>query len=97
MADILSEAAQIAAHAEMLAREKACYLYTAALDRGDFDTVAAILCQAEGDAELDRMIIEIDAALYEEMERQFCAVCGGPVLPLPGSFCPVCNRRKGER
>lgn len=100
MADIFAQAEAARERGLMLAREKACYLYTTALDRGDFDTVASILHQAEQDSELDAMLVGINAALHEEMEQRLaqqppthCFICGGPLLPLPGSFCPACDRR----
>jgi hypothetical protein len=50
------------------AREKAVYRYTSALERGDFETVAAILAQAEIDTDLERMIVEVNVALATEHE-----------------------------
>lgn len=44
-------------------REKLAFHYTSALDEGDFDVLAAILEAAESDPELERMIVEINAAL----------------------------------
>lgn len=49
-----------------LARERALYLYSSALERGDFDTVAAVLHQAESDPELGQMVLEVDEALQSE-------------------------------
>ncbi len=54
------------------AREKALYHYGRALDCGDFETVAAVLKEAESDSELERMIIEINQVFrveYEESAR----------------------------
>jgi hypothetical protein len=68
-----------------LEREKALFRYSNALDRGDFDTIAGILHQAEQDAVLERMILEMnelyqseykvavredDAALVRQLIRQ---------------------------
>jgi hypothetical protein len=50
------------------ARERAAFLYTSALERGDFETVAAILAQAEHDVELERMILEVNEVLEAEHE-----------------------------
>lgn len=50
-----------------LAREKLLFRYTNALERGDFATVEAILQEAQHDAELERMIAEINAALSQEL------------------------------
>ncbi|KAB2852370.1 MAG: hypothetical protein F9K46_19200, partial [Anaerolineae bacterium] len=52
-----------------LAREKLLFRYTNALERGDFATVEAILQEARHDAELERMIAEINAALSQEMPK----------------------------
>lgn len=43
-----------------LDREKALFLYNRALDRGDFDTVALLLAQAEQDPVLAQMIAELN-------------------------------------
>jgi hypothetical protein len=50
-------------------REKALYRYTSGLERGDFDAVAAVLEQAEEDEELERMLLEVNAAYRAEMEQ----------------------------
>lgn len=50
------------------AREEAVYRYTSALERGDFETVVAVLAQAERDAELERMIVEVNEVLEAEHE-----------------------------
>lgn len=44
-----------------LAREKLLFRYSAALERGDFDTVARVLREAEDDSALEGMILEINA------------------------------------
>ncbi len=49
------------------AREKAILRYIDALERGDFDEVAAILSHAERDPALERMILEVNAELEAEM------------------------------
>lgn len=46
--------------AQRLARERALYQYTSALDRADFEAVAAVLNQAETDGVLERMILEVN-------------------------------------
>lgn len=51
-----------------LAREKLLYRYGAALDRGDFNTVAEVLERAETDLELERMIMELNAQYRVEAE-----------------------------
>jgi hypothetical protein len=52
-----------------LLREKWLFMYTSALERGDFETVARVLRQAEHDATLAKLIAEIDAALADDSER----------------------------
>lgn len=47
-------------------RERALFLYTSALERGDFDTVAEVLHQAEQDAQLERMILEVNEVYWVE-------------------------------
>src|SRR4051794_32179313 len=47
-------------------RDQQVERYILALDRGDFDTVAAILAAAEADPELDRLLVEVDGALHAE-------------------------------
>jgi hypothetical protein len=57
-----------------LLREKWLFMYTSALDGGDFETVAKVLRQAERDALLAKQIAEIDAALADETDK---------IVPLP--------------
>lgn len=51
-----------------LAREKALFEYTSALDRGDFEAIAAILHAAESDPELARMIEEVNNVVAAEVQ-----------------------------
>jgi hypothetical protein len=51
------------------AREKALYRYGSALERGDFEVVADMLREAEHDAELERMILDLNQALQAEYEE----------------------------
>jgi hypothetical protein len=53
-----------------LDREKALYRYSLALDRGDFETISAILEQATEDAALERMILEVNEVCQAEMVGQ---------------------------
>src|SRR2546423_12904081 len=58
------------------AREKALYRYGSALERGDFEVVADTLREAEHDAELERMILELNQVLqaeYEEISQDHAA------------------------
>jgi sugar lactone lactonase YvrE len=52
------------------ARERALFVYASALERGDFDTVAAVLRLAERDVILDQMIKDLDALNSPPEERQ---------------------------
>lgn len=49
-------------------RDRQVERYILALDRGDFDTVAAILAAAENDPDLDRLLVEVDGALHAEAQ-----------------------------
>jgi hypothetical protein len=53
-----------------LVREKALYQYSSALERGDFEVVSAVLKEAEGDAMLERMLLEVNEVYQAEMEGQ---------------------------
>jgi hypothetical protein len=56
--------------ARRLARERALYEYTSALDRGDFEAVAAVLHQAETDEALAQMILEVNEAYGAELAEE---------------------------
>lgn len=49
-------------------REKALYRYSQALEKGDFDIIAAILLMAEDDQILEQMLLEMDEAYEAEYE-----------------------------
>lgn len=54
-----------------LAREKALYRYSSALERGDFGVVSQVLAEAERDPALEGMILEVNEVLQaEETEPQ---------------------------
>jgi hypothetical protein len=55
------------------AREIALFRYTSALERGDFETVAAVLAQAESDPILAQMIREVDDVVAHELEQSWQA------------------------
>jgi hypothetical protein len=55
---------------DLLMREKTLFRYSGALERGDFDTVSAILQEAERDPELEQMILELNEVYQAEWERQ---------------------------
>lgn len=65
-----------------LARERALYQYSMALERGDFETISQILHAAEEDGELERMIaeaheayeLEIDTTAHWEAAAQIAAL-----------------------
>src|SRR5687767_6762698 len=48
------------------ARERALYVYSSALERADFEHVAAIWREAEHDPLLESMLLELDAELQAE-------------------------------
>jgi hypothetical protein len=50
-------------------REKMLLRYIVTLDKGDFETIAAILQLAETDAELEQMILEINDVYAAEIEE----------------------------
>ncbi len=50
-------------------RERAAFRYIGALERGDFDAVAALLRNAERDPDLARMLAEIDRVYTAELDR----------------------------
>lgn len=50
-----------------LRREQAIHRYVRAVDAGDLEEISAVLRQAETDAELDRLIIEINQSFAEDM------------------------------
>jgi hypothetical protein len=60
--------------ARQLAREKLLFRYSSALERGDFDTLAVILREAEADPTLEKMLAEMDAVYRAELAPL-------PVLP----------------
>jgi hypothetical protein len=55
---------------EQLAREKALFKYTSALERGDFEVVTVVLQQAERDPLLEQMILEINEAYQVELDSE---------------------------
>ncbi|MEJ2555945.1 MAG: DUF4349 domain-containing protein [Anaerolineae bacterium] len=55
--------------ARQLAREKALYRYSSALDRGDFEVVSSILEKAEEDPVLARMLLEVNEVYQAEIEE----------------------------
>lgn len=63
-----------------LQRELAVLRYVDAVDRGDLDTIASILAEAETDADLDAWIVEANAALHADAEL------GGVGLPPGGAL-----------
>lgn len=51
-----------------LEREKTLYLYSTALESGDFDTVEFVLHRAEDDPILEQMILEMNSVYREEFD-----------------------------
>lgn len=56
-----------------LDREKAAFLYSSALERGDFETVALVLAEAQQDATLERMLLEINELFGRECDDALAA------------------------
>lgn len=52
---------------QQLTREKTAYIYSSALERGDFATVTSVLARAEQDPVLERMLLELNEAQQQEM------------------------------
>lgn len=98
---------QQATRQQRLAREKAAYRYTTALDNGDIDTIATVLQQAERDPELEQMILEIHGAYagdgsvsaLGEVERPPFSLPALPPVPTlpPSSTFPTPARRHRSR
>ena len=59
-----------AEQARQLAREKALYQYSSALECGDFEAALAVLGEAEQDAALECMLLEVNEVYRAEMEEQ---------------------------
>ena len=59
-----------AERARQLAREKALYQYSSALECGDFEAASAVLGEAEQDAALEHMLLEVNEVYRTEMEGQ---------------------------
>lgn len=94
-----------AERARQLAREKALYRYSSALDRGDFEGVSAVLEQAEQDAVMERMLLEVNEVYRAEAEGQptRATLASGAVKDTPRrrSFARLLGRtrnawRKGQ-
>jgi hypothetical protein len=67
--------------ARRLARERVLYRYSSALERGDFEIVAVTLRQAEEDAALEQMILEVNEVYQAEMAGlPIGAAQAGPAL-----------------
>ena len=57
-------------HLRQLERERTLYRYGSAVEHGDFCAVSSILEEAEQDAVLERMILEVNDAYRTEREGQ---------------------------
>lgn len=68
MKDILSQATEAALRGERLGRERDAFLYTCAMDRGDWKKVCEIRDKAESDPELEEILTGIDESIGEEEE-----------------------------
>lgn len=75
--------------ARQLRRERALFCYIGALERGDLDTVAAVLRDAASDAALERMILEYHAAAPAEHAAPETIAPFGPDEPAFSHLPPV--------
>ncbi|MDR3576711.1 MAG: DUF4349 domain-containing protein [Anaerolineaceae bacterium] len=94
---------------DALQREKLLYRYSSSLERGDFDTVAAVLQLAENDSALERMISEINQAYQEDLSleqagmntqqnlRNFLKNLWTRILPPQGQIMPKKERINQEK
>lgn len=57
---------QPAPQKSQIEKEKYLFRYSSALERGDFESVSALLLQAEADPELEGMLLELNQAYQEE-------------------------------
>jgi hypothetical protein len=64
--------------ARQLVREKALYRYSSALEHGDFEAVSVVLGEAEQDAVLERMLLEINEVYRTAMAEQQTRVTPAP-------------------
>lgn len=71
-----------------LARERTLYRYSSALERGDFDTVASVLHEAEQDPVLERMILEVNEVYQEEYDAAVQADDASLVRKLIHEYLP---------
>lgn len=69
-------------------REKALFKYSSALERGDFETVATVLRDAESDPTLERMILEANEVYCTEQEVVMTEVDATLVRDLVQKYLP---------
>lgn len=74
-----------------LQREKLLFRYTSALERGDFDTVANVLQEAQRDASLAAMLNDLDEALAAELP--VIRASSNHRKPIPETRSPIANRQ----
>src|SRR5437016_454574 len=75
-------------HTRRIERERALFLFTCALDRGDFKTIAALYEQAETDPDLERMLLELNEVHLAEMEETNWEQAAGQVRALLAQHLP---------
>lgn len=86
------------ARQKRLADEKTLYRYSAALENGDFDTIAVILHEAENDPNLEYMIIEMHQIADQQEEplmnlgQQEIPLQNGTMSPVPGQHIQFFSR-----
>jgi hypothetical protein len=84
--------------ARRLARERALYQYSSALERGDFETVAEMLHQAETDEALEQMILEVNDTFGAELAGEpAVSRVDGRRMSLAARWAPRRRHRATER
>lgn len=74
-----------------LQREKLLFRYTSALERGDFDTVAGVLQEAQRDPALAAMLHDLDEALAAELP--VIRASSNHRKPISETRSPIANRQ----
>lgn len=72
-----------------LMREKALFRYTSALERGDFETIAAVLHEAEADPELARLIAEVNDTMAADLGAASFQRASEPIAPVHQTRQPI--------
>ena len=91
----MAEIEQQHERAARLARERALYQYTSALERGDFETVAAVLHQAETDGALERLILDVNEIYRAELLAEPTPARGDDCFRQGAGWLAAWKRRRG--